>query len=73
VNDNFNNLHSRNLSHIDTRIGLDKILEKYLPLGYDKDAAINAKMAKKLDQRVADIFSGTVLPLPLDFSSWMCF
>ena len=56
VNDHFNNLHSRNLSHIDTRLGRDKILEKYLPGGYGKDTEFNAKMAKKLDQRVADIF-----------------
>jgi len=56
VNDHFNNLHSRNLSHIETRIGRDKVLEKYLPGGYDKDTEFNTKMAKKLDQRVADIF-----------------
>ena len=63
VNDHFNNLHSRNLTHIETRMGRDKILEKYLPKGYDPDAEaaqkateVAAKMAKKLDQRVADIF-----------------
>ncbi|MDD9302244.1 MAG: pyruvate, phosphate dikinase [Desulfobacter sp.] len=56
VNDHFNNLHSRNLAHIDTRIGRDKILEKYLPKGYGLDTEFNIKMAKKLDQRVADIF-----------------
>ncbi|WDP90869.1 MAG: pyruvate, phosphate dikinase [Desulfobacter sp.] len=56
VNDHFNNLHSRNLSHIDRRIGRDKILDKYLPQGYAKNTEFNAKMAKKLDQRVADIF-----------------
>ena len=60
VNDHFNNLHSLNLVNLDARLGSDKILEKYLPKGYDpaKDANTPAavKMAKKLDQRVADIF-----------------
>lgn len=60
VNDHFNNLHSRNLTHIESRIGRDKILEKFLPNGYGTDAELNetmaGKMAKKLDQRVADIF-----------------
>ncbi len=63
VNDNFNNLHYKNLTHIETRIGRDKILPKYRPEGYTGDgkktkpSAHKAdKMAKKLDQRVADIF-----------------
>lgn len=65
VNDHFNNLHSRNLVHIERRIGQDRILEKYLPKGYDlsgqaqgnvRSTELGAKMAKKLDQRVADIF-----------------
>ncbi len=60
VNDHFNNLHSGNLTHIETRMGRDKILEKYLPKGYgegmEPSTDMAAKMAKKLDQRVADIF-----------------
>jgi pyruvate,orthophosphate dikinase len=57
VNDNFNNIHSRNLIHIESRVGKEKILEKYLPSSngaHGKDMDI--KMAKKMDQRVADIF-----------------
>ncbi len=61
VNDNFNNLHSRNLAHIDRRIGRDNILAKYLPRDYDpskplQGSELNKKMAKKLNQRVVDIF-----------------
>ena len=61
VNDHFNNLHSLNLSNLDNRIGRENILEKYLPEGFDSTANIPntpaaVKMAKKLDQRVADIF-----------------
>nr|WP_319495241.1 PEP/pyruvate-binding domain-containing protein [uncultured Desulfobacter sp.] len=61
VNDHFNNLHSLNLSNLENRIGLENILEKYLPDGFDPKADMAntpaaVKMAKKLDQRVADIF-----------------
>ena len=60
VSDHFNSLHSRNLLNIEARIGRDKILEKYLPKGYAKGETaageMARKMAKKLDQRVADIF-----------------
>ena len=57
VNGHFNNIHSINLVHIESRVGKKKILEKYLPganavHGMDMDT----KMAKKMDQRVADIF-----------------
>ena len=61
VNDHFYNLHSLNLGNLDNRIGRENILEKYLPEGFDLTANIPntpaaVKMAKKLDQRVADIF-----------------
>ena len=60
VNDHFNTLHSLNLINLDCRIGRENILEKYLPEGFDATANPNtpaaAKMAKKLNQRVADIF-----------------
>lgn len=61
VNDHFNNLHSLNLINLDNRIGRENILEKYLPEGFGSAAKIPntpiaVKMAKKLDQRVADIF-----------------
>ncbi len=63
VSDHFNSIHSRNLLNIETRIGRDKILEKYLPKGYERaggrgqaQGEMARKMAKKLDQRVADIF-----------------
>jgi len=57
VTGHFNNIHSRNLVHIESRVGKKKVLEKYLPganaiNGKDMDT----KMAKKMDQRVADIF-----------------
>jgi len=61
VNDHFNNLHSLNLSNLDNRIGRENILEKYQPEGFGSAANMPntptaVKMAKKLDQRVADIF-----------------
>ena len=61
VSDHFNSIHSRNLINIETRMGRDKILEKYLPKGHGSGQAQAEgekarKMAKKLDQRVADIF-----------------
>jgi len=49
VNDHFNNIHSSNLSQIESRLGKDQILKKYLPKG-----SKNKKL--KLDQRVAEIF-----------------
>jgi len=49
INDHFNNIHANNLFHIESRIGKDQILEKYLP----KESK-NRK--SKLDQRVAEIF-----------------
>ena len=62
VNDHFTNLHSLNLVNLDSRIGRENILEKYLPDGYKTAATAPTntpaaiKIAKKLDQRVADIF-----------------
>jgi pyruvate,orthophosphate dikinase len=57
VSDHFNTIHSRNLVHVESRIGKDQILTKYLPGAYaDNGADLDAKMAEKLDQRVADIF-----------------
>ncbi len=49
INDHFNNIHSSNLFQIESRIGKDQILEKYLPRG-------SKKQQSKLDQRVAEIF-----------------
>jgi len=49
INDHFNNIHSRNLSQIESRIGKESILKKYLPQGPKKQKS-------KLDQRVAEIF-----------------
>ncbi|PIE62259.1 MAG: pyruvate, phosphate dikinase [Desulfobacter postgatei] len=62
VNDHFYNLHSLNLSNLDNRIGRENILKKFLPEGFDAattntpNTPAAVKMAKKLDQRVADIF-----------------
>ena len=49
INDHFNNIHSSNLSQIESRLGKDQILTKYLPKG-------SKKQNSKLDQRVAEIF-----------------
>ena len=57
VSDNFNTIHSRNLVHMESRIGKDQILTKYMPGAYGENGTdLNAKMAEKLDQRLADIF-----------------
>ncbi|SDU45691.1 pyruvate, orthophosphate dikinase [Desulfobacula phenolica] len=50
IHDHFNNIHSNNLFQIESRLGKDQILEKYLP----KEGS--EKQKSKLDQRVADIF-----------------
>ncbi|WP_291464105.1 PEP/pyruvate-binding domain-containing protein [Desulfobacula sp.] len=49
INDHFNNIHSTNLFQIESRLGKDQILKKYLPAG-------GKKQNSKLDQRVAEIF-----------------
>lgn len=49
INDHFNNIHSNNLFHIESRIGRDKILDKYLPNGLQ-----NVK--SQFDHRVAEMF-----------------
>ncbi len=49
INDHFNNIHSNNLFHIESRLGKGQILKKYLPTGPEKQNS-------KLDQRVAEIF-----------------
>ncbi len=49
INDHFNNIHASNLYEIESRIGKDQILEKFLPNG-------SKKQKSKLDQRVAEIF-----------------
>ena len=49
IHDHFNNIHSNNLSQIESRIGKDQILDKYLPNGLK-----NAE--SKFDHRVAEIF-----------------
>ncbi|MBU4130925.1 MAG: pyruvate, phosphate dikinase [Proteobacteria bacterium] len=57
VSDHFNTIHSGNLVHMESRIGKDQILSKYLPGAYAENSTdLDAKMAEKLDQRVADIF-----------------
>ena len=57
VSDNFNTIHSRNLVHMESRIGKDQILTKYMPGAHGENGAdLDAKMAEKLDQRLADIF-----------------
>ncbi len=57
VNDHFNTIHSRNLVHMESRIGKEQILKKYRPrTDGTQGADLDAKMAQKLDQRVADIF-----------------
>jgi pyruvate,orthophosphate dikinase len=57
VSDNFNTIHSGNLVHMESRIGKNQILKKYLPGAYAHNGAdLDAKMAEKLDQRMADIF-----------------
>jgi len=49
INDHFNTIHSSNLYQIESRLGKDQILKKYIP----KDAK---KKKSKFDQRVAEIF-----------------
>lgn len=49
INDHFNTIHSSNLFQIESRLGKDQILKKYLPKG-------SKKRKSKLDQRVAEIF-----------------
>jgi len=50
INDRFNNIHSDNLFQIESRLGKNQILEKFLP----KNGSIKQKL--KLDQRVAEMF-----------------
>ena len=56
INDYFHNIHSANLRQIEARIGKDQIQEKYLPGSIPDQDHLDEKMAKKLDQRAADIF-----------------
>ncbi len=49
VNDHFNNIHSNNLSHIESKIGKEQILVKYFSNGRN-DNKLN------FDHRVAEIF-----------------
>ncbi len=49
INDHFNTIHSSNLYQIESRLGKNQILKKYLP----KDSK---KKKAKFDQRVAEIF-----------------
>jgi len=49
VNDHFNTIHSNNLFQIESRLGKDQILKKFLPND-------TGKQNLKLDQRVAEIF-----------------
>ncbi len=49
INDHFNNIHSNNLSQIESRIGKGQILDKYLPNKFQ-----NAK--SQFDHRVAEMF-----------------
>jgi pyruvate,orthophosphate dikinase len=49
INDHFNTIHSSNLFQIESRLGKDQILKKYLPKK-------GTKQNLKLDQRVAEIF-----------------
>jgi len=56
INDYFHNIHSANLRQIEARIGKDKIQEKFLPGSISDQDHLDEKMAKKLDQRAADIF-----------------
>ncbi|MCA1793920.1 MAG: pyruvate, phosphate dikinase, partial [Desulfobacteraceae bacterium] len=56
INDYFHNIHSANLQQIEARIGKDKIQRKYLPKNIPDQDHLDEKMAKKLDQRAADIF-----------------
>ncbi|WP_022666297.1 PEP/pyruvate-binding domain-containing protein [Desulfospira joergensenii] len=59
INDHFNNLHSNNLVQMESRIGKDQILPKYLPKNYKEKtdpSVLDEAMAGTLDQRLADIF-----------------
>ncbi|MCP3941599.1 MAG: pyruvate, phosphate dikinase [Desulfobacteraceae bacterium] len=57
VSDHFNTIHSGNLVHMESRIGKEQILVKYLPGACAENGPdLDAKMAEKLDQRMADIF-----------------
>lgn len=49
INDHFNNIHSSNLFQIESRLGKNQILKKYLPNN-------TKKRKSKLDQRVTEIF-----------------
>jgi pyruvate,orthophosphate dikinase len=49
ISDHFNTIHSNNLFQIESRLGKNQILKKYLPKG-------SKKQKFKLDQRVAEIF-----------------
>jgi len=49
ISDHFNTIHSNNLFQIESRLGKDQILTKYLPKG-------SRQQKVKLDQRVAEIF-----------------
>ncbi len=54
VHDHFHHIHSNNLVQIESKIGKDAILPKYLPKDYREDH--DREMAKNLDSRMADIF-----------------
>ncbi len=56
INDYFHNIHSANLLQIEARIGKDQIQKKYLPGFVPDQGQLDEKTARKLDQRVADIF-----------------
>jgi len=56
INDYFHNIHSANLQQIETRIGKDRIQKKFLPGSVTEQGELDEKIARKLDQRTADIF-----------------
>jgi pyruvate,orthophosphate dikinase len=56
INDYFHNIHSANLLQIEARIGKDLIQKKYLPGFVPNQGELDENTARKLDQRVADIF-----------------
>jgi len=56
INDYFHNIHSANLLQIEARIGKDQIQKKYLPGSVPDQGKLDAKTARKLDQRAADVF-----------------
>jgi pyruvate, orthophosphate dikinase len=56
IHDCFHNIHSANLVQIEARIGKEQIQKKYLPNSVPDQADLDKKIARKLDQRAADIF-----------------